>query len=235
MDKEVFSYRFAAELLGSDAFKGHYKRVLGIVQDLPLLTWPEKSATNQRLDVVQQCLNTYFDRRLTEDGWDYHPLATQIKESGLAADFRKDCNGLRVQIEVQFGNMARWYSDIFKFQTAYSQDLADLGICIVPMTALAARIDSNITNFERVIRELPSAKLSITLPILVVGVMPGGKTPAIDLSKSRFRSVKELTGQGKTENRYRIINGLLGGQSMAKIGPDSDTGPIPTGIVTEEE
>ena len=61
-----------------------------------------------------------------------------------AADFRKDCDGLRVQIEVQFGNMARWYSDIFKFQTAYSQDLADIGICVVPMTSLAVRIDSNV-------------------------------------------------------------------------------------------
>jgi hypothetical protein len=155
MDKEVFSYRFAAELLDSVTFKAHYRRILTIIQDLPLLTWPGKSNTNPRLDVVQQCLNTYFDRRLSEAGWDYHPLATRIEESGLAADFRKDCNGLRVQVEVQFGNMARWYSDIFKFQTAYSQDLADLGICVVPTTSLAARIDSNITNFERVVRELP--------------------------------------------------------------------------------
>jgi hypothetical protein len=65
--------------------------------------------------------------------------------------------------------------------------------------------------------------------------MPGRKTPTIDLSKSRFQNVKELTGQRKTENRYRIINGILNGQSMASVGPDSETGPIPTGIAPEED
>jgi hypothetical protein len=235
MDEEKYSYRFAAELLSSKAYSVHYKQLLAVVHDLPVLIWPGKSATNPKLDVVQQCLNTYFDRRLSQDGWEYHPLATRIAESGLAADFRKDCGGLRVQVEVQFGNMARWYSDIFKFQTAYSQDLADVGVCIVPTTALASRIDSNITNYERVIRELPSAKLSITLPILVIGVMPDAKTPTIDLSKSRFKNVKELTGQKKTENRYRIINGIIVGRSMSSIGPDSETGPIPTGITPDDD
>ena len=84
-------------------------------------------------------------------------------------------------------------------------------------------------------RELPSAKLSITLPILVIGVSPGAETPIVNLSRSRFRSVKELTGQGKTENKYRIINGLLNGQPIEGIGPDSDPGPIPVGSAVEDD
>ena len=235
MDSETYSYRFAAELLTSPAYAAHYQQIVAIVKALPLLTWPGKSRNNQRLDVVQQCLNAYFDRRLSDEGWSFHPLATRILESGLAADFRKDCDGLRVQIEVQFGNMARWYSDIFKFQTAYSQDLADIGICIVPMTSLAVRIDSNVTNFERVKRELPSAKLSITLPILVIGVSSGAETPTINLSRSRFTSVKDLTGRGNTENKYRIVNGFLNGQPIARIGPDSDPGRIPVGSADEDD
>ena len=70
--------------------------------------------------------------------------------SRLAADYKKRFNDLTIQAEVQFGNMARWYSDIFKFQAAYSQGLIDIGLCIVPTQALASRIDSNITNFERI-------------------------------------------------------------------------------------
>jgi hypothetical protein len=227
VESQTFSYRFAAELLESSSFVPHFRQILQIVENLPLLVWPGKSRKNSRLDVVQQCLNTYFDRRLWDLGWEYHPLATKIVESGLSADFRKDCGGLKVQIEVQFGNMARWYSDIFKFQTAYSQDLADVGVCIVPSNALAVRIDSNITNFERVVRELPSAKLSITLPILVIGVFPGLTTKIVDISKSRFAKVKDLTGKGKATNRYRLIHGLIAGSDISAIGIASEPGPMP--------
>ena len=77
---------------------------------------------------------------------------------------------IRVQIEVQFGNIARWTYDIFKFQICYSQDIVDVGILAVPMHTLAKEIGENIVYFERVSRELPHAKLSISLPILVVGL-----------------------------------------------------------------
>src|SRR5437588_4114595 len=82
--------------------------------------YPGKSKKNKYLDVVQQLLNAYFDRCLAIDhAWEYHPLATGIKESGLRADFRKTFSAkdsITVQAEIQFGNMALWYSDIFKFQ-----------------------------------------------------------------------------------------------------------------------
>ena len=71
----------------------------------------------------------------------------------MTADFSKVIPApidLSVHIEVQFGNMARWYSDIFKFQTAYSTDLIDIGVCIVPFLELSRRIDSNVTNYEGV-------------------------------------------------------------------------------------
>src|SRR5271156_844758 len=58
-----------------------------------------------------------------ELGREYHPFATKIPNSNLRADYRKEFNGLHVQAEVQFGNMARWYSDVFKFQAACSEKL----------------------------------------------------------------------------------------------------------------
>jgi hypothetical protein len=75
-------------------------------------------------------------------------------------------------VEAQFGNMARWYTDVFKFQVSYSLGLIDVGILVVPMQQFANTIDENVAHFERVIRELPYAKMSITLPILVLGVEP---------------------------------------------------------------
>ena len=181
-------------------------------------------------------MNTWFDRALAvEHGWDYHPLATAIENSRLAADFHKAFPNMKIQAEVQFGNMSRWYSDIFKLQTAYSQSLVDIGLSIVPMGVLARRIDSNIVSYERVVRELPSANLSITLPILVIGVEPGDGTTVVDLSKVGIPLKSLIKKDGRTKssehNRYRIANALFSGNDPYTVTEASDTGPIASAIV----
>lgn len=223
---EEHSYRFAKEILQHPSHLRAWDEVYGVIGQTPLFVYPNKSKSNPSLDVVQQVLNVYYDRRLSVDlGWEYHPLATRIENSGLAADFRKQFGELVIQMEVQFGNMSRWYSDIFKFQTAYSQGLINVGICIVPCNSLARRIDSNIANFERTVRELPSAQLSITLPILLAGLSVDYQTPIVDISECQFSSIREITGKGNVLNRWRIVHGFLSGVPMSSIGPHSPTGP----------
>jgi hypothetical protein len=158
-------------------------------------------------------------------GWKFHPIATRIPNSYLTADFRKEFNGLHVQAEVQFGNMSRWYSDIFKFQAAYSESLTQAAVSVVPMLSLATRIDSNVANFERARRELPSANLSITLPILLIGVSIDKQTTVIDVSKSKFKRIKDVTGKGKLANRWRVVNSYFEKQPITTIGESSPTGP----------
>lgn len=226
MRLKLHSYRFAQEILQHPNHRGAWDEVRGICEGAPLFIWPGKSGSNPRLDVVQQLMNVYFDRRFAIDArWQHHPLATRIESSGLRADFRKSFGALAVQVEVQFGNMARWYSDIFKFQTAYSQGLIQAAISILPTAALGRQIDSNVAHFERAVRELPSAELSITLPILLVGLDPDFATAVIDVSASKFPAVKELTGRAKAENLWRIVNGCVDGASIVEIGPDSPVGP----------
>lgn len=222
----VHSYRFAEEIFQHPNHGALWAEVMGVCASAPLFTWPGKSTKKAKLDVVQQLMNVYFDRRFAIDlSWDHHPLATRIADSGLRADFRKDFNGLAVQVEVQFGNMARWYSDIFKFQTAYSQGLIQGAISIVPMGVLGRRIDSNVAHFERALRELPSAELSITLPILLVGLEPDGATPIIDVSQSQFPSIKTITGRSNASNLWRVVNGCAAGTAIHTIGPNSPVGP----------
>lgn len=175
-------------------------------------------------------MNTYFDRVLAiGNGWEFHPLATRIEESGLRADFLKHFGELGIQAEVQFGNMARWYSDVFKFQTAYSQGIINMGLSIVPTYELAVRIDQNVVNFERALRELPSAKLSITLPILLIGIFPDAETPVLVLTDSQFQAQSQITGNSNEakENRYRIVNAYLAGTPIEEVGSDSPIGPLP--------
>jgi restriction endonuclease BglII len=130
------------------------------------------------LPVDQVELNRHLDREFTADGrdWALHPLVVEGEggpETGLAADYRKN----RVQVEVQFGNMARWYTDVFKFQLAYAQDAIDAAILVVPTQRFSNLIDENVAYFERVARELPWAKMSLTLPILVMGIEPTDFAP----------------------------------------------------------
>jgi hypothetical protein len=239
MRLKVYSYRFAEEILQHEKHREVWDQIIGVCESAPLFIWPNKSKSNAGLDVVQQLMNAYFDRRLCIDSdWAHHPLATRIADSGLRSDFRKSFGDVAVQVEVQFGNMARWYSDIFKFQTAYSQELSQIAVSIVPMASLAKRIDSNIAYFERALRELPSAELSITLPILLIGIEPDDGTPVVDVSQSQFSVVSDIIAKGRSANLLRVINGWADGTAISVIGPDSPIGPtieIPPEEATTDE
>ncbi len=240
MKYTLYNYRHALEIVSSERWQASLAEIVDAISGSPVFVYPHKTANNPRLDVVQQVQNTYFDRRLAVDyGWDYHPSATGIAKSGLKADFRKvfkangDC--LSLQAEVQFGNMSRWYSDIFKFQAAYSADLIQIGVSIVPMGSLAKRIDSNIVSFERCKKELPAAKLSITHPILLFGVEPDENTRVYDLSKTRFGSPVDISGRGKTANRYKIVNAFINNVPEVEVDQDYATGPLPAHWEAEQE
>jgi hypothetical protein len=226
MRLHIHSYRFAQEILQHDKHRHIWDEVVRVCEEAPLFVWPNKSEKNSKVDVVQQLMNVYFDRRFAIDcGWDHHPLATRIAASGLRADFRKNFPDIAVQVEVQLGNMARWYSDIFKFQTAYSQELAQIAISIVPTGALGKRIDSNVAHYERALRELPSAELSITLPILLIGIEPDEHTSTVDVSQTQFGRVGDITGKKNADNLWRVVNGWISGTPLREIGPDSEVGP----------
>jgi hypothetical protein len=230
MKLEIFSYRYAREILEHPTNTDAWQEIISVCRGAPVFEYSNKSQKNAKLSVVQHVMNAYFDRRLAVDhNWLYHPLATTIQNSGLAADFRKRFANITIQAEVQFGNMSRWYSDIFKFQTAYSQSLIQLGLSIVPVASLARRIDSNIVSYERVMRELPSAELSITLPLLIIGLDAGASTQVLDLRRSTF-DIKQLTKKGTESNRYRIVEAFISTGSIAGVGPSSPTGPTPRAL-----
>ena len=202
MKLHIYSYRYALEILQHPNNSTAWNEIEAILSQAPVFLYPGKSKRNKRLEVVQQLMNTYFDRRFAIDyGWTYHPLATGILDSRLAADFRKNFGKVTIQAEIQFGNMARWYSDVFKLQAAYSRSLIHAGLCVVPTRNMATRIDSNVAHYERAVRELPAAELSITLPILLIGLEQDNATPAIDVRPSQFGPPEEITGRGKQLNR----------------------------------
>lgn len=190
---EKFSYRYAGAVIKDDAFSSSYDEIVSVIRntEVPLLNpqkftrGAKKMKRRQRgnapaffLPVDQKALNSEIDRRFVDLRWmAQNRIVDPVKhpnfKTGLKGDFKKG----RLHIEAQFGNMARWYTDVFKFQLAYALDEIDLAVLIVPVQRFANLIDENVADFERVKRELPAAKMSFTLPIMVLGVAPDDLTP----------------------------------------------------------
>lgn len=153
-------------------YKDKKEEMLDIIGNAPIpkLEIPKKRKRSGKIFTTDQlAMNKYFEEEFKKKGWEVSPEIVPENTTKLYADFRKE----EVQIEIQFGNMARWYGDIFKFQLAYSIELIEVGVSCVPTLKFAKTIDENIAYFERICRELPHAKMSITLPILVIGMDEG--------------------------------------------------------------
>ena len=178
MKIKTYSYRYAEEILTHPKYKAAYDELIKVCEECPLPVYKDKSPKQKKLDVVQQIMNTYFLLRFKSLGWEPEPLATPDDyEDALRSDFRKsfcDENGeiaVTIQIEVEFGNVASSYRNYFKFQLSFANALTDICVLIVPSQSLCTRIDSGVSNFEKACREIPSAKLSVTVPILVIGLL----------------------------------------------------------------
>lgn len=175
---KTYSYRFAEEILQHPNYIQVYNEIISVCEKCPLPLYNGKSARQPRLNIVQQIMNTYFKMMFTQLGWEPEPLATPLDNAdALRSDFRKSFVNqetgeinLTAQIEVEFGNVASSYRNYFKFQLSFSYGLTDVCIIILPSQQLSTRIDSGVSNYEKTIREIPSAKLSVTVPVLVVGL-----------------------------------------------------------------
>jgi restriction endonuclease BglII len=167
---KTYSYRHAESIISSE-YPAERKDILDI---LAAVDWKpkmpfvvrERGAQTFNLSIDQAKTNAAFEEQFKLKDWQIHPRIVSHSDSKLVADFKKG----KVQVEIQFGNMARWYTDVFKFLLSYSADDIEVGVLIVPLQATAAKIDENVVYFERVLRELPHAKMAVTIPIWVIGV-----------------------------------------------------------------
>lgn len=176
-----YSYRFAKEILEHPHYRDIYDDLILICKNAPTPLYNGKSSKQTKLDVIQQIINTYFKIVFQNKGWDSEPLITpQHIGDSLRGDFRKTFNNadieLTIQIEVEMGNTASSHRNYFKFQLSFSYNLTSICVLILPCDSLAKRIDSGLASFEKTCREISSAKLSITVPILVIGLNQDDET-----------------------------------------------------------
>lgn len=193
------SYRYAEAVLNHEDFKASYEEIKTVIAntDVPLLDpgnlttprstrmkrreRPENSGRHLFLPVNQIELNKQIEsgfKGIEDSEWIcQNRIVNTEYNADLNTKLKGDFKKRRLHVEVQFGNMARWYTDVFKFQLSYALDDIDVAVLIVPMQSFGNLIDENVVYFERIARELPAAKMSLTLPILVVGVGPSDFAP----------------------------------------------------------
>ena len=76
----------------------------------------------------------------------------------------------RTGLCLQTGNMARFYADFLKLEYLFKNGTIDFGVYCTLTKKSAARMGSNLANYERIVNELGLFSKIITMPIIVVGI-----------------------------------------------------------------
>ena len=128
--------------------------------------------------VDQAALNLVLEDRLRTAGWSVEPVAAG-SPLGTPADLylRGDFVKERVFVEVEFGNSASLYRDLFKFQIASRSGVGEVGVLVVATAQLAKFFDSGVATFEQAASLLPYMRIGIQMPTWIIGIGPANWTP----------------------------------------------------------
>ena len=119
-------------------------------------------------------MNRWLDSELcVKRDWDWHPRTIEsAKGDPEASLLRSDYRKSRIEVEVQFGNVARYTYDVYKMAIAMALDTADVGIMVLLMKRFANMTGGNIAYYERAVRELSRSKMTLIVPLAVIGIEP---------------------------------------------------------------
>jgi hypothetical protein len=123
--------------------------------------------------VDQAALNQHLHDQLRARGWVAepvaagHPLGTPA-DLALRGDFAKG----GVFVEVEFGNSASLFRDLFKFQVASRSNTGEVAVLIVATAQLAKFFDSGVATFEQAVGLIPYMRIGIQMPVWIIGIEP---------------------------------------------------------------
>ena len=164
---EPWSHRSGLRLVGEAEEYGQIISALTSIK-VPIC----KGFKREPFDVKQGLLNSMIDHAFVQRGWVSQPYVDTSTErkSSQKGDFSVETEcGLKVLVEVEFGNVASTFRDLYKFNLAYSTESYDCGIFILPDKELAKRVDT-IQNIDGARTLIEDARDSINLPLVLIGV-----------------------------------------------------------------
>jgi hypothetical protein len=140
--------------------------------------------------IDQPAMNRLLDRQLRASGWHRQPvvadkLVAGPVPSGLLGDFAKD----GIFVEVEFGNIASLYRDLFKFQMAGRSGAGEVGVVVVATDRVAKFFDQGVATFEQASNLLPYLAIGLQLPTVIIG---------LDLTADGWLRVRERYDEMRT-------------------------------------
>jgi len=159
--------------------------------------------SNVLLPIDQSAMNERIDAALVQLGWIRQPWILVDRDgrpidTHLRGDFEK--NG--VFVEVEFGNVASLYRDLFKFHIAGTSGAAEVGIIIVATAQLAAFFDQGQATWEQATGLLPYMRAGLQLPTAIVGLDVNDWSP-IEARYSEMLAT--LTANGETGHAFEAV------------------------------
>jgi len=126
---------------------------------------------NALMPVDQAAMNKRIRDSLAGLGWGAEPYILIDREghpidTRLRGDFEKS----GVFVEVEFGNVASFYRDLFKFHIAGTTGAAKVGVIVVATDALARLFDQGQARFEQAVSMLPYMRAGVQLPTALIGL-----------------------------------------------------------------
>jgi len=207
----VFSHRNGLDILESPKFARAYREFMDVLSDLPPYRAAGVKKTSAAHVIAPGAMNHWLDNELcVKRDWDWHPLIIETDpddrehRSQLRSDFRKG----RIEVEVQFGNVARYAYDVYKMAISLALGRADVGLQVVCTKRFAAITGGNIAYYERAVRELEQSRLTLIVPLVVVGIEPEQwiidayppEADAPDVSASAINATRRKRGEAPVAN-----------------------------------
>lgn len=171
---DVFNHRNGLDILESPKFRATFHEFLDVLRGLPPYRAHNVKKTSSEHVIAPGAMNHWLTNELSiKRDWDWHPLIIDTEPddpqpSKLRSDFRKD----HIEVEVQFGNVARYAYDVYKMAISMALGHADVGIVVVCTKRFAGITGGNIAYYERAVRELARSRLTLIVPLVVVGIEP---------------------------------------------------------------
>jgi hypothetical protein len=172
------------------------------------------------MPVDQAAMNSQIRRSLAALHWQAEPYILIDREgrpidTRLRGDFEKS----GVFVEVEFGNVASFYRDLFKFHIAGTTGAAKVGVIVVATDALARLFDQGQARFEQAVSMLPYMRAGVQLPTAIIGLDVNDWSRV----RGRYDEMRELVeANGERCHSFDAVMSLSGGDGLGDLDGDSD-------------
>jgi hypothetical protein len=181
--------------------------------------------------IDQAALNHHLDDRLRERGWGAQPIAAG-RPLGTPADLalRGDFTKEGVFIEVEFGNSASLFRDLFKFQIASRSGAGEVAVLIVATAQMAKFFDSGVATFEQAVGLIPYMRIGIQMPVWIVGIEPSSWEPV----RERYELMQRVATDNQLQcHAFEVIFGSVLEPQAPGLEPDSRSRGEPSADVNQ--